>query len=261
MSGFIDFKEVCRNVTIPHVLSCVSWKLTEKRKGQQWRGACPFCDDDKSFVFTENVKGSGIAKYFCHHCRKSGDAVTLVQSINGHSTMKDAAHELSGIADTGITEESDPVDSTVPEKSDEDVNPSLSTQLEVVSDRLQPSHKEVQALGISVETCGHFGAGYDPRGAFTRGCLAVPIHDPSGELVGFCGVPLKGNSNAIKLPKNFDPEKFIFNIHRIDLIGEIQMVEDVLGVLLSYENGIENAICKLTTVHENVVPFRRKESA
>ena len=65
----------------------------------------------------------------------------------------------------------------------------------------------------------------------------------------------------MRLPKDFDPEKYIFNIHRTAAIGDMFMVEDVLGVLLSYENGVENAVCRLTTTNENVVPFPTKQSA
>lgn len=47
---------------------------------------------------------------------------------------------------------------------------------------LEPEHELIQALGISRETCEHFGAGYATRGAM-KGRLVVPLHRADGAFV------------------------------------------------------------------------------
>jgi hypothetical protein len=81
-------------------------------------------------------------------------------------------------------------------------------------DDLQASHAAVQALGVSPETCVHFGAGFAPKGIM-RGRLAIPIHDRAGALLAYCGRAVKDESPSLIFPDGFDPRGAIFNAHRI----------------------------------------------
>lgn len=111
-------------------------------------------------------------------------------------------------------------------------------------DYLQTSHEAVQALGVSSETCVHFGAGFAPKGIM-RGRFAIPIHDRSGTLLAYCGRAVKDESPRLLFPNGFDPRGVIFSAHRI-VEDDLFLVRDPLDVLKAYEGGIENAVCFFT---------------
>jgi len=103
----------------------------------------------------------------------------------------------------------------------------------------------VQALGISSETCEHFGAGYAPRGIL-RGRMALPVHDWQGTtLLGYTGRTVKQESPTLIFPNGFRKEEHIFNAHNV-VSEELYLTRDPLDVLLAYESGIENVVSFLT---------------
>jgi DNA primase len=104
----------------------------------------------------------------------------------------------------------------------------------------------VQALGLSPETCSHFGAGYAPKGIM-RGRLAIPIHDRSGELVAYCGRAVNGESPALIFPNGFQPAEHVLGAHLVKP-GPLYLMRDPLDMLKAHEGGIDNAVAFLTEV-------------
>ena len=123
-------------------------------------------------------------------------------------------------------------------------------------DDLQASNEAVQALGVSPETCAHFGAGFAPKGVM-RGRFAIPIHDRGGTLLAYCGRAVKEESPALIFPNGFDPRGTIFNAHRI-VEGDLFLVHDPLHALMAHESGIENVVAFLT---ENVTALQLEQLA
>ncbi|MBZ0227980.1 MAG: hypothetical protein K8F58_05940, partial [Bauldia sp.] len=102
----------------------------------------------------------------------------------------------------------------------------------------------VAALGVSQDTCRHFGAGYAPKGIM-RGRFAIPIHDRDGTLLAYCGRTVKDESPTLIFPNGFDPATVIFNADRATA-GELTLVRDPLSVLAAFEAGIDNVVAFLT---------------
>ena len=123
-------------------------------------------------------------------------------------------------------------------------------------DYLQASHEAVQALGISSETCAHFGAGFAPKGIM-RGRFAIPIHDRNGNLLAYCGRATKDESPALLFPNGFDPRGAIFNAHRI-AEGDLFLVRDPVQALTAQQNGVENVVAFLA---ENVTALQLEQLA
>ena len=240
---FIDFQEIKKTVTIEQAAALLGLQL--KASGQQMRGPCPACKagGDRALVITPAKQA-----FYCFGSGQGGDVIGLAAHIR-NCTMKEAAEFLSGTGGNqpalpGSTGQVRSEGVTVPENKKAGLNP-LSY--------LQPEHKAVQALGISPETCSHFGAGYAPKGIM-RGRLAIPIHDTKGQLLAYCGRAVSGESPALIFPNGFQPEAYIFGAHGLQP-GPLYLMRDPLAVVKAYEGGIENAAAFLT---ETISPQQLK---
>ena len=90
-----------------------------------------------------------------------------------------------------------------------------------------------------------------------RGRSAIPLHDPTGILLAYCGRAVHDESPLLLFPNGFDPRTTIFNAHRI-VEGDLFLVRDPLQVLTAHENGIENVVAFLT---ENVTALQLEQLA
>ena len=111
-------------------------------------------------------------------------------------------------------------------------------------------------LGVSSETAAHFGAGFAPN-CIVRGRFAIPVHDPAGILLAYCGHAVNDESPSCIFPNGFDPRSAIFNANRI-VEGDLFLVRDPLQVLTAHESGIENVVPFLT---ENVTALQLEQLA
>ena len=191
--------------------------------------------------------------FYCFAGKIGGDVIGLAAHIKS-CTMREAAEFLAGSTlhiEPAVSEPTIPA--TVPEKKKAGLNPLTY---------LQPEHPLVQALGISKETADHFGAGYAPKGIM-RGRLAIPIHDADGVLLAYCGQAVNGESPTLIFPKDFQPQEFVFNIHRLQS-ETICLLSSPLQVMKTFECGIENVASFLTelviaTQFEMLADFMRKK--
>ena len=244
-SHTIDFVELKQRVSIEQAADMLGIKL--KKSGPQLRGQCPICKDnsDRAFVITP-AKGL----YYCFgKCGKGGDAITLAANVRKCS-LREAAEFLAG-KNGGV--------GSAPAKGDGSRHDSPQPQPEKglrPLDYLQTSHEAVQALGVSQETCAHFGAGFAPRGIM-RSQFAIPIHDRAGMLLAYCGRAIGNEGPSLIFPNGFDPRGAIFNAHRT-VEGDLFLVRDPLQALTAYENGIENVVAFLT---ENVTALQLEQLA
>jgi DNA primase len=252
MPKYIDFAELKEQVGIEDVFPML--ELHMMQKGDQWRGACPACEDsDRSLVVTSS-KGA----FYCFSAKKGGDVISLVAHVRDLG-MRDAALAIAEYRE--LVPEPPAANRTGTSTSKRTVPNSAGGK---ETQKLQPlayldaAHETVEALGLSPATCERFGAGYAPKGIL-RGRLAIPIHDLNGELVAYCGRAVRDDQSPIlSFPKGFDPSAYVFNLHRM-VDGDLYCTFDPLDVLLAFENGIENAIAFLHRAEEtNVVPIRTR---
>ncbi len=233
-----------RDTVINRAAEMLGIKLT--RSGSLLRGPCPICKaaGDRAFVITP-AKGL----YYCFGtCGNGGDAITMAANVRNYS-LREAAEFLSGTDGA----------KSAPTKANSSRNDSPQPMTEKglrPLDYLQASHEAVQGLGVSPETCVHFGAGFAPKGIM-RGRFAIPIHDRAGMLLAYCGRTVRDESPALLFPNGFDPRAAIFNAHRI-VEGDLFLVRDPLQVLTARENGIENVVAFLT---ENVTALQLEQLA
>ncbi len=244
MSHAIDFGELKQRVSIERAADMLGIKLT--KSGPQLRGHCPICKagGDRAFVVTP-AKGL----YYCFGaCGKGGDAITMAANVRNCS-LREAAEFLAG--KDGASSASAKGDG-----SRNDSPPPMTEKGLRPLDYLQATHEAVQALGVSPETCAHFGAGFAPKGIM-RGRFAIPIHDRTGILLAYCGRTVTDESPSLIFPNGFDPRGAIFNAHRI-IEGDLFLVRDPLQVLTAHESGIENVVAFLT---ENVTALQLEQLA
>ena len=232
--SFVDFAELKTRVPIEDALKWLGIELKQSPNGQL-RGCCPIHNgtNPREFVVTP-AKGL----YFCFGGCGGGDMIKLVANYRKIGT-RDAAQEIAAhFRNSTVTA---PGNSTVPGKGTVPQNEKAGFNPLTY---LEATHEAVQALGVSADTCGHFGAGYAPKGIL-RGRMAIPIHDKAGLLLAYCGRTVKGESPTLTFPNGFNPADHIFNAHKVTE-GELYLVRDPLQVLTAFESGIENVVSFLT---------------
>ena len=223
---FIDFAELKAKVSIEQVLTMLQLNL--KRQGQQLRGPCPACKSggDRALVVTPD---KGV--FYCFSRKSGGDMIELVAHMRGYAGEDRVPRAGLDIASHFGINNSSPKRAVEEERSAGPLRP---------LDYLDPEHASLRELGVSKETCQHFGAGYAPKGIM-RGRLAIPIHDAEGKLLAYCGRAVKGEEPMLIFPKGFEPESVIFNAHRVHE-GTLYATRDPLAMLTALENGIDNVV-------------------
>lgn len=202
MASFVDFAELKAAIRIEDVLPKLG--LASLSRADQWRGPCPACESggDRALVVTPAKQ-----TFYCFAARQGGDVIGFVAHVRGCG-MKEAALALAEWFDFDATPDRNCTssrNSTSTESGNGTSPPERPVETKKLAplSYLNPSHEAVLALGLSAETCEHFGAGYAPKGIL-RGRLAIPIHDPSGELAAYCGRAVKADqAPLLAFPKGF----------------------------------------------------------
>ena len=113
----------------------------------------------------------------------------------------------------------------------------------------------MRRAGVSVETAAHFGAGFAPN-CIVRGRFAIPVHDPAGTLLAYCGHRERREPH-LALPQRLRSAHAIFNENRI-VESDLLLVSDPFQVLTARESGIENVVSFLT---ENITALHEQLAA
>lgn len=225
----VDFAELKARLPIADAIPLLGLEM--KERGGQWRGSCPACGKGgpRALAITP-AKGA----FYCFGGKTGGDVIALAAHIRD-CPAKEAALFLAGEG-TGS-----PVPVTVPNhnRKGNEASPVLKPLA-----YLEPAHPKVLALGLTAATCRAYGAGYAPKGIL-RGRLAIPIHDPGGTLVAYCGRAVGGEEPRLIFPKDFAPEGHLFNADRVG-DGELAVLRDPLDALLAIQAGLECTVSLLT---------------
>jgi CHC2 zinc finger len=233
----LTLAELKQRVPIERVVQLLN--LTMRPHGEALRGPCPACKQggERALVAT-----TGKNLFYCFGAKVGGDAIALAAHIRGVKAAEAARFIAEGtgtapVKDTGTSNSK--IEATAPQNEKGPLKP---------LDYLLAEHEAVQALGISPETCQHFGAGYAPKGIM-RGRLAIPIftHD-GGRLLGYCGRAVRGETPALILPKDFAYFTVLLNAHRVEAGDFVYVARDPLEMLQAHENGISNVVSFISAV-------------
>jgi len=94
-----------------------------------------------------------------------------------------------------------------------------------------------------------FGLGYCPRGILA-GRIAIPIHNPHGDLVAYAGRHPKGKAPRYKFPSGFHKSLELYNLHRAKHEAPqrgLVLVEGFFDVIALWQLGMPNAVALMGT--------------
>ena len=233
------FEELKARTTIEAVAALVGLSTTAREGDpKQLRATCPKCQRGKKDVSISIDK----QKFTCWSSKAHGDVIDFFAHVRGYDSNQEAGEALKKLLDS-------------PPETQEPGQPKNPANLQKILEYLVSSvelikdpekAKGFRELGVSKETCQHFQAGYAPQGTMA-GRFLIPLHSPSGELVGFVGVSIDGREPFFKYPENIVRGNLIFNIHRVREASEVIIAPDPLMVLIGYENGDPDIISYLDT--------------
>ena len=235
---FVDFKQVKSNVGILQVLEHYDLVDTLKQTGDRLSGPCPIHNGSNPTSFRVSISKNCFNCF--GSCGRGGNVIDFV-ALKEDIEFRDAALLLQewfmGETPTPAPTKpksprrprsekpkaDPPPEQPEPEpepeqpataENDEGAveNPPLSFELKT----LKTDHPYLCERNLDPETVAHFGIGYCARGVL-RGHIAIPIHNPNGELVGYAGRwpgDPPEDTPKYKLPKGFRKNLEIFNLHR-----------------------------------------------
>jgi len=222
---WIDFKELRTLLRFSEVFAHYNVQLNVK--GERATGYCPLPTHQgkrKSPSFSVNIE-RGI--WQCFGCHAKGNVLDFCCRMEGFDPdnpqeLRRAALKIRDMFLGGSV----PPNQGKPKKENPRiiVNPALDFDLR----SLDPDHPYLKERGFTDETIRHFGLGYCNRGML-KGRIAIPLHNPQGQLVGYAGRLTKDEDVSDRSPKYLFPGErerdgvklefrkslLLYNAHRI----------------------------------------------
>jgi DNA primase len=256
--NWIDFKELRKQLDFGEVLRHYGVEL--KLSGDQHHGFCPLPKhkgERNSASFSANLK-RGI--WQCFGCGGKGNVLDFAVLMEGkdpkngedvQSVAFALQERMPGRASADQGEASD--------NKDEDSNVIINAPLDFELKGLDPNHPYLPDRRFTRETIAHFGPGYCSRGLL-RDRIAIPLHNGSGELVGYAGRVIDNETITEENPKykfpgrrrrkevihGFRKSLLLYNAHRIVApVDDLAVVEGFAGVWWMHQAGIENVVATM----------------
>jgi DNA primase len=221
----LDFRDLKARVAIEHVLADKGLLARFSVRGDKLVGPCPLHLGDSNTAFV--VSRSRNLWYCFTRCRCGGDVIDLVRRLQGCS-YSDTARYLADLAGVAM----------LPAVTLPPFVPFTARML------LDPSASFLGHKQIRPDTARAFEAGaYHGRG-FLQGCIAVRLHDPAGQPLGYAGRVLDPEralrQGKWRLPPRFPKASVLFNYHRVaaQLCQGVVLVEDPWSVMRFAQIGI-----------------------
>lgn len=244
-----------------------------KAKGSQWQGFCPLPTHEgkgKSPSFSVNVERN---IWKCFSCGAQGNVIDFAARMEGLDPDNPAEFRKAALllqerylagapapeAKTEAPAEDTAEDETASEEetADEKRNVVINAPLDFALKRLDPTHPYLlEKRGLRPETVEYFGLGYCSKGLMA-GRIAIPIHDATGNLVGYAGRLVDDEAIDEDHPKyrfpstrerdgalyEFRKGLFIYNGFRIVApVKDLVVVEGFFGVFHLYQTGYQNVV-------------------
>ena len=200
MSHWLDYKELRRRLRFEMILS--RYNIKAKIKGDRATAICPLpghppSKDGKPPSASLSIH-LGRSIYQCFSCKSSGNALEFACRIEGFDPadpkqFREAAARIAEIFSlqtepppsvTPIGRPPVVAKSPTPDASSPTVR--INAPLNFSLKDLDVAHPYLRDRGLTQETIAHFGLGYCNRGLM-KGRVAIPLHNPQGELVGYAG--------------------------------------------------------------------------
>jgi len=230
-SSFVDFKAIKAALKMEQVLDHYGLLDRFKRSGDSLSGPCPIHKGDNPTQFRVSLS-KNIWNCFSE-CKRGGNALDFIARMEGVSIHaaaqkaiewfqldQEAVSAASG-KDTQHRDES-PATTTapMPKPTSTPAQPLESNApnapLKFRLDKLERGHPYLIERGLTPETIVDFGIGFCGKGMMA-GRIAIPIHNPDGQVVAYCGrfpgEPPEGTPKY-KLPQGFRKSLEFFNIDR-----------------------------------------------
>lgn len=265
MATWIDFKELREKLSFEDVLR--HYGVEVKRKGDQHMGFCPLpshAGKRKSPSFSANL-ARGI--FHCFGCQAKGNVLEFAvlmenASLDDGSALRKVALDLqqrfcldgNPRSRTGKRETATelPLEPTMPPAV---VNMPIDFELKGL-DRLHPY---LIGRGFVAETIAQFGLGFCSRGSLA-GRIAIPLHDSTGQLIGYAGRVVDDEAISDENPRYRFPSKrerdgavhefrkmrFLYNGHRFKSPREdLAVVEGFPSVWWLTQHGFPNVVATM----------------
>ena len=226
---FIDFGAVKTAVSFGQVLEHYGLTATMRstRNGDGLEGSCPIHPDTGKDIFKVTLSKNC---WFCHNstCKCGGnhlDFVSKMENCDAHeaalkidqwfnlglagkssvATPSPRGAQQAPAQQAAIAAETEPTD-----------EPGENVPLSFKLENLKTDHAYFSERGLTPETVSAFGLGFCAKGTMS-GRIVIPIHNISGELVGYSGrwpgEPPEERPKY-KLPAGFKKSAEVFNLHR-----------------------------------------------
>lgn len=265
---WINFKELRTKLRFEEILSY--YKIEVRRRGDQHQGPCPLPNHlagGPTNSFSVNL-GRGI--FQCFGCKAKGNVLEFAALMEGVDPENGAAlREVAVKLQTQVLSRDQKPDENPkgdfkatppPERPKQSaakvqINPPLDFELK----ELDAGHEWFKRRNVDPVTIAGFGAGYCNRGML-KGRIAIPLHDPSGRLIGYAGIAadettVAGKQGSYVFPsererdgvvRQFNKNLFLYNGHRIPKPCEdLVLTAFFESVWFLNQNGIENAVATM----------------
>ena len=203
---YFDFQHLKIAVPIEQVLAQKRVLHLFKRRPDKLIGPCVIHGGDNQRAFVVTISKN---LWFCFtKCNAGGDVIELVKRLD-HLTDRQCAQYLASIA------------SPWPDQYGKyRLNPTQKPFLPFTKCLyLDHAHCFLKNKSTCKDTAAYFEAGAYYGQGFLEGCIAVRLHDPLGNPLGYAGRRLQSglieSSGKWKFPKGMPKSKILYNYHRI----------------------------------------------
>ncbi|MTI84724.1 MAG: DNA primase [Firmicutes bacterium] len=286
MSGFIPENTLDDIRSRVDIVEVISDYIQLKKKGRNFVGPCPFHQErDPSFTVSPEKQ-----IFYCFGCAAGGNVFKFLMLHEGF-TFQESVETLARRVGVTVSVEGQGDKLTRSRKTDSAIKINTLAKTffqEVLSqwEEAAPAREYLQGRGLSEETVNNFELGFAPgawnslvrhlnkhkvgadalvklglaaegkRGAYDRfrSRIIFPIHDVSGNVVGFGGRVLgSGEPKYLNTPETeyFNKSRVLYGINEsrryIRESGYVIIMEGYMDVIAANQNGVKNAVASLGT--------------
>ena len=253
-STFVDFKAVKAALSMEQVLQHYGLLDGFTRGKDSLSGPCPIHKGTNPTQFRVSIS-KNVWNCFseCKHGGNVLDFVSRMEDVSIHAAALKAIEwfhldrdEMSASSDEQAEHAAEAVhaDKANPpsNKSAEPESALPNKPLKFRLEKLEREHPFLKERGLTLETIIDFGIGHCTKGMMA-GRIAIPIHNPEGEVVAYAGrwpgEPPEGTPKY-KLPQGFRKGLELYNIDRAAKEGRdvpFIVVEGFFGCMALHQHG------------------------
>jgi len=271
MGQFIDFAYVKQHANFAAVLA--HYNIDVKGDGNELRCCCPFHDDGNPSMTINHNK----SLFNCHaaSCGKKGNILDFVANKE-ELDLRAAAIRLAEICKIGVAapnsgagkpnvaqKATKPKPEKKLKRADKKAIEAAGNAPIDITLKLDQAHSYLESRGLFPVVCKRFEMGVASQGIMKER-VAVPMHNGEGEKVGYIGRyaadPVPGGTEKYRLPKGFQKNLELFNLHRIRAMAtrEVVLVEGVFDAIRLHELGIPTVALLGSSISDEQVALLQK---